>query len=135
MLLRHGSGKRCRAVRSSSVWREQVLAAGSGIALAVLYVLTDILAWRWTLTLLQPFGWLGANSIAVYFGDEFLEMALPWIYWKDPDKYSFGPLAWNAFQSVLGRTYITQLAFAGSIVLFWVVISCFLYHLRIFFKV
>ena len=82
-----------------------------------------------------PLVWLGTNPLAVFFGDEVLEMSFPLIYWRRPE---------NNFRDWLWRAVIARAVGSGTAgwligafidVVFWTAIAGWLYRKRIFFKV
>ena len=83
----------------------------------------------------QPFVWLGTNPIAMFFGDEVLEMSFSLVYWKKPE-YNLRDWLWETtVAQVFGAGTTGWLIGAFVDVLFWTLVAWWLYQKRIFFKV
>ena len=111
-----------------------VTAGISGAFLCAIYALCDVVQSKTFSRLSAPCMWLGMNAITVFLGDEVLERALPWVYWRDRDAHL---LSWieGRFQAVLGRGMVASVALALADVAFWVAVAGLMHRRRWYVKV
>lgn len=111
-----------------------VTAGIAGAFLCAMFTLSDVAQSRAFARLSAPCTWLGMNAITVFLGDEVLERAIPWVYWKEKDAHL---LSWieGRFQAALGRGMAANLALALADVAFWVAVAGIMHRRRWYVKV
>ena len=70
----------------------------------------------------------------MYFGDEVLERAIPWVHWGSRERNLLGVIEWG-FHAVLGDGWFCDLAMAAADVAFWTAIAGMLHRRRWYMKV
>lgn len=109
--------------------------SATAAVLAFTYWLADVRGCSIFKSAVQPLVWLGTNPIAIFFGDEVLEMCFPLVFWKTPQNnlrdWSWKVVVSRAFGSSTGGWLVGALIDVG----FWMLVARHLYRKRIFFKV